>query len=130
MTGADSADPTSVVLRFNDGINARDIDGLAGLMPDDHSFVDSQGGVVSGKQACLDAWRGFFASFPDYRNVFDSLTARNDVVTAVGYSVCAKPGLAGPALWTATVRDGRIVQWRVYPDTPEVREQLAVQDGR
>lgn len=130
MTGTGSANPTPVAIRFNDSINGRDIDGLASLMSDDHTFIDSQGGVVSGKQACLDAWRGFFESFPDYRNVFASLTARDDVVTAVGHSVCSEPSLAGPALWTARIRDDKVVEWRVYADTPEVRERLGVQDGR
>ncbi|WP_406366233.1 nuclear transport factor 2 family protein [Streptomyces sp. NBC_01546] len=74
MTGEGSADPTALVVRFNDCINGRDIEGLARLMSDDHTFIDSEGGVVSGKRECLDAWRGFFESFPDYRNVFDSLT--------------------------------------------------------
>ncbi|MCX5612227.1 nuclear transport factor 2 family protein [Streptomyces sp. NBC_00047] len=129
MTGEGSADPTALVVRFNDCINGRDIEGLARLMSDDHTFIDSEGGVVSGKRECLDAWRGFFESFPDYRNVFDSLTAREGVVTVVGHAVCAEPSLAGPALWTARIRNGEVAEWRVYEDTPQVREQLAVQDA-
>jgi hypothetical protein len=75
------------------------------------------------------AWRGFFTSFPDYRNVFTSFTVRGDVVTIVGHSVCAEPSLAGPALWTATTRDGQVGEWRVYPDTPEVRAKLGAAEG-
>ncbi|MFD9332564.1 nuclear transport factor 2 family protein [Streptomyces sp. NPDC060065] len=130
MTDTGSANPTLVAIRFNDSINGRDTDGLASLMSDDHTFVDSQGAVVSGKRGCLDAWRGFFESFPDYRNVFASLAARDDVVTAVGHSVCSEPSLAGPALWTARIRNDKVVEWRVYADTPEVREQLGVQNGQ
>ncbi|WP_404961254.1 nuclear transport factor 2 family protein [Streptomyces sp. 147326] len=130
MTGADDAEPTSVVVRFNDCINRRDLGGLAGLMPPDHTFVDTRGAVVSGRESCLEAWRGFFASFPDYRNAFASLTAREDVVTVVGHSVCSEPGLEGPALWTARIRDGQVVEWRVHEDTPDVRRRLAVQEGR
>lgn len=122
MADEGSADPTAVVVRFNDCINGRDIGGLARLMSEDHTFIDSQGGVVLGKQGCLDAWRGFFDSFPDYRNVFDSLTARDDLVTVVGHSVCSEPSLAGPALWTARIRDGKVAEWHVYEDTPQVRE--------
>jgi hypothetical protein len=32
-------------------------------MTDTHCFVDSAGGMVEGKVACLDAWRGFFEGF-------------------------------------------------------------------
>jgi ketosteroid isomerase-like protein len=125
MKPRDGADPRSVVATFNDSINRRDLDGLAALMTDDHPFIDAQGTVVAGKRDCLSAWRGFFESFPDYRNVFTSLAVRGDVVTIVGYSVCAEPSLAGPALWTATIRGGRIAEWRVYPDTPDVCTTLA-----
>src|ERR687897_877365 len=114
-------DAVSVVGRFNDCINARDLDGLAGLMHIDHKFIDSAGSVVAGKQACLEAWQGFFASFPDYRNVIKSMTPHGDEVTMVGYSACAEPALAGPAIWTAMIRDGQVAQWRVDEDTPTVR---------
>ena len=59
-----------VVIAFNDAINTHDVDRLAALMTDDHRFIDSAGQVVDGKQACVEAWRGFFAAFPDYRNHF------------------------------------------------------------
>lgn len=110
MNGAAGADPVSVAGRFNDSINDRDIDGLASLMADDHTFVDTEGGVVSGRHACLEAWRGFFTAFPDYRNIFASFTMRGDVVTIVGHSLCSMPGLAGPALWTATISGGKVAE--------------------
>jgi ketosteroid isomerase-like protein len=119
-------DPTAVAARFNDSINRRDVDGLANLMSDDHRFVDTEANVVSGKQACLDAWRGFFDLFPDYRNVFTSLTANDDVVSIVGYSECADPSLAGPALWTARVRGETVTEWRVHTDTPDTRAKLGI----
>ena len=58
---ADAAE--SLVLAFNEAINARDIDQLISLMTDDHRFIDSAGAVVAGKPACAEAWRGFFAAF-------------------------------------------------------------------
>lgn len=119
-------DPTAVAARFNGYINRRDVDGLATLMSDDHRFIDSEATTVSGKHACLDAWRGFFDSFPDYRNVFTSLTARDDVVSIVGYSQCAEPSLAGPAIWTATIQGETVTEWRVYPDTADTRAILGV----
>ncbi|MER5935713.1 nuclear transport factor 2 family protein [Streptomyces sp. NPDC001928] len=110
-------DPTDVVHRFNAAINDRDLDGLASLMSDDHTLVDSEGGTVRGKRACLDAWRGFFAAFPDYRNTFTELTVRGDVVVVTGYSDCSRPELAGPALWTARVTGPLVREWRVTAET-------------
>lgn len=103
----------AVVAAFNDRINSRDPDGLAELMTGDHTFVDSAGGTVSGKRACVEAWRGFFASFPDYRNVFATTSVAGDTVVVTGHSECSEPALAGPALWRATVRDGLVARWQV-----------------
>jgi ketosteroid isomerase-like protein len=98
---------------FNDRINARDLDGLAALMTDDHTFVDAVGATVDGKPACVEAWRGFFAAFPDYRNVFASVVADGDTVTALGHSESSVPALDGPARWTATVRGAQVARWHV-----------------
>jgi ketosteroid isomerase-like protein len=108
----DSAE-AAVALRFNDSINARDLAGLSALMTDDHTFVDPAGERVEGKQACVEAWRGFFAAFPDYRNLFTGTTTDGDTVAITGYSECSVPELAGAARWTARVRDGKVAQWRV-----------------
>jgi ketosteroid isomerase-like protein len=119
-------DPQTIAVGFNDCINSRDIEGLASLMSDDHRFVDADGAVISGKANCVAAWRGFFEAFPDYRNVFASMVIRDDVVIIVGYSECAEPSLAGPAVWTATIREGAVVEWRVYEDTSDIRDRLGV----
>ena len=126
MASVPGTAPAAVAVRFNGSINRRDLDGLAKLMSDDHRFIDSEANTVSGKQTCLDAWRGFFDSFPDYRNVFTSLTATDDVVTIVGYSECAEPSLAGPAIWTAAIQGETVTEWRVYADSPETRARLGI----
>jgi ketosteroid isomerase-like protein len=119
-------DPESIIVRFNDRINGRDLDGLAGLMTDDHVFIDSAGGLVDGKQRCLAAWRGFFAAYPDYRNEFAAVLASDDMVAVTGRSVCSEPALDGPALWTAKIRDGLVYEWRVYEDTAETRARIGL----
>jgi ketosteroid isomerase-like protein len=71
-------DAEAIVRAFNNCINRRDLDGLAALMTDDHRLIDPTGNTVSGRQACLKAWDGFFLAFPDYRNNFDQIFARGD----------------------------------------------------
>jgi ketosteroid isomerase-like protein len=107
------SDARSVVTSFNDCINRRDLDGLTALMTDDHVFEDSAGAVVVGRAACTEAWREFFGAFSDYRNVFASVAADGDTVAVTGRSECSEPALAGPARWTATVRDGKVARWQV-----------------
>jgi ketosteroid isomerase-like protein len=109
-----STPETSVVEAFNAAINARDLPALTALMTEDHRFVDPGGQVVDGRASCTAAWRGFFLSFPDYRNVFTRLEAVGEgVVDVTGSSECSEPALSGPARWRAVVRAGRIAEWQV-----------------
>jgi uncharacterized protein (TIGR02246 family) len=114
MTTMDSFDIMMVALRFNEKINERNLEGLAELMTDDHTFIDSDGAITKGKDVMKEGWRKFFKGYPDYRNVFTSVTVQNDVVVIVGYSTCSHKLLDGPNIWTAKVRDGRVSEWRVY----------------
>ncbi len=108
------ADAVAVVEAFNDAINARDLAALSALMSDGHRFVDAAGASVDGKAACVEAWRGFLAAFPDYRNDFDDVRETDDgVVDVRGRSTCSVPELDGPAVWRAVVRDGHVDVWQV-----------------
>jgi len=110
----DSFDVMMAALRFNEKINLRDLDGLVALMTKDHTFIDSGGGITKGRDAMKEGWKKFFEEYPDYRNIFTSVTVQNDVVVMVGYSKCSFKPLDGPNIWTAKVRDGRVSEWRVY----------------
>jgi ketosteroid isomerase-like protein len=117
----------ATVLAFNEAITQRDVAALARLMTDDHTFIDSDENLVSGKEEVLGAWKGFFNAFPEYRNVWTAVLPSGDAVIALGHSVCAtEPELDGPAIWTASVRDDRVSTWRVYVDTPENRALLGI----
>jgi ketosteroid isomerase-like protein len=113
-------------LRFNDAITAQSVEALALLMSDDHRFVDSAGATVEGKAACLDAWRGFFDAFPDYRNELEDVASQGDAVVLRGRSICSDPRLDGPALWSARMEHGLLTEWRVHLDVPENRRALGV----
>ena len=125
MTG-----PAAIATRFNDRINAGDLDGLVELMTDDHRFVDTTGHVVSGRSACREAWRSFFAAFPSYRNEFETVEERAGTVLITGRSVCVdNADLDGPALWTAVVVGPAIAEWRVHDDTPDNRAGFGLPHG-
>jgi ketosteroid isomerase-like protein len=119
-------DPRALIVAFNEHINNRNLDGLAILMTDDHTFIDTAGHAIRGKSACLDAWRSFFKSFPDYRNIFDRLVVVDTTVVVVGRSSCSDVRLDGPALWVATASDDKLAEWRVYEDTPTNRCTLGI----
>jgi hypothetical protein len=118
----------SILTSFNDCINRRDIDGLSTLMTHDHVFIDFANNAISGKEQCVEAWKGFFRTFPDYCNHFERIFLVGSEAVIVGYSICSDIRLAGPALWTAKIVDGRIAEWRVYEDTGVNRALLGVRD--
>ncbi len=95
-------------------------------MSDDHTFIDSAGAVHSGKATLVEGWIDFFNSYPDYRNRFSTVESRYNLVLVIGYSTCSYEPLDGPALWTATVEDDLVTEWRVYLDTSENREKLGL----
>lgn len=45
----DSSKLMSIALKFNEKINQQDLEGLAELMTDDHTFIDNSGEITKGK---------------------------------------------------------------------------------
>jgi predicted SnoaL-like aldol condensation-catalyzing enzyme len=74
----------------------------------------------------LEGWAEFFDNYPDYRNVFSRVIAKDDLVIMVGHSECSEEILHGPALWTTKIREDLVAEWRVYEDTEENRELLDI----
>ncbi len=77
-------DVMMVALRFNEKINARDLEGLTVMMTPDHTFIDSSDKIHQGKAVMEKGWQDFFASYPDYQNIFTQVQVENDVVVMVG----------------------------------------------
>jgi ketosteroid isomerase-like protein len=122
----DAFDAMMVALRFNESINAGDLNGLVALMTPDHRFIDKTGHVEKGRDAMKEGWKRFFAAYPDYRNVFIRVQAEGPLVIMIGYSTCSYGPLDGAALWSARIREGRVVEWRVYEDTVQNRTRLGL----
>lgn len=68
-------------------------------------------------------WKVFFESYPDYKNVFEHATTKDDTVILTGYSTCSYDPLDGPAIWTAKISCEKVSEWRVYTDNEENRRE-------
>ena len=79
-------DPKLTVLQFNEYINKQDINGLSNLMTENHTFVDRTGKVDKGKESMTKGWIEFFGSFPDYKNNFNRVESRGNLVISIGYA--------------------------------------------
>jgi ketosteroid isomerase-like protein len=113
--------------QFVAAINAHDVAALKKFMSADHVFVDSLGNRVAGASSMEAGWRGYFAMCPDYWIRIDHVVADEGIVLAAGEAGGTIHGVAWrtPAAWKAVVRDGTLMEWRVFADNKPVYEILA-----
>jgi ketosteroid isomerase-like protein len=110
------------ILAFNERLNAHDVEGLTALMSEDHIFIDAHGNQISGREAMLTGWRGYFEWFPDYSIEITDVFADGENFALFGFaggSFRGKPSESWrlPAAWKASVKDGRVALWQVFADT-------------
>ena len=113
--------------RFVAAINRHEVEAVAALMDAEHVFVDSLGNRVQGAAAMQAGWRGYFAMCADYWIRVDQAIAEGGTVLAVGEAGGTIRGTAWktPAAWQAEIRDGKVLEWRVFADNKPVYEILA-----
>lgn len=118
---------SEVFERWVAAINAHDVSALAALMAANHTFVDSLGNRVDGARSMEAGWQGYFTMCPDYWIRVDQALAEGDTLLSAGEAGGTIDGESWriPAAWKAVIRDGRVVEWRVYADNKPVYEILA-----
>jgi ketosteroid isomerase-like protein len=121
-----SKDPKLTALQFNEYINNQDINGLSGLMTQDHTLIVREGDVVKGKESNTNAWIDFFNQFPDYNNFFTRVESKDNLVIIIGYAIWSKESSEDHVIWTAKIEDDLVAQWRIYEDTEENRKKLGI----
>ncbi|MFX1309193.1 MAG: hypothetical protein ACFE9M_08975 [Promethearchaeota archaeon] len=117
-------DPKLTALQFNEYINNQNIVGLTNLMTEDHIFIDRYdecfGDMVNG-------WKEFFANFPTYKNFFNRVESRENLVILIGYAKWSKDSVEEDhAIWTAKIENDLVAEWRIYQDTEENRKKLGL----
>ena len=114
-----------IVEAFIAAINHHDLPGIANLMTEDHTFVDSSGGIHSGRENMTAGWKQYFQMFPDYEIHVEKLLADAALVAVFGSAsgtyngkrgLVAANKIAMSAAWRAMVENGKITLWQVYAD--------------
>jgi ketosteroid isomerase-like protein len=124
--------PTAVVLSFLDCINRGDLEGLGALMTDDHCLVVLDETPLVGRDANLEAWNGYFTSFPDYVIYPRHVAATGRTVAVLGTTTGSHLGLPDDdemkldVIWLAETADAKLSLWRVAEDTPELRARVGI----
>jgi ketosteroid isomerase-like protein len=115
---------------FVRAINRQDIDALASLMTADHTFIDSLGNTVAGRDRMRSGWTGYFGMVPDYSISIEESYGDGDVVVLLGVAqgtYKSKDGLLQENRWhtpiavRARVEDGLVAEWHVYADNEPLR---------
>ncbi len=123
----DTMNPEEIFTMFVTAINRHDVQAQTALMAPDHVFIDSLGHRVKGAASMEAGWRGYFAECPEYSICADNVVAEDNVVLAVGEAGGSIDGVAWqtPAAWKALIREGKVMEWRVFADNKPVYEILA-----
>ncbi|MEO8209803.1 MAG: Type 1 glutamine amidotransferase-like domain-containing protein [bacterium] len=127
---AEQLDILKTVLSFVEKVNEQDVEGMAKLMSEDHTFIDSSGLMITGKKEMTEAWKGFFKWFPDYEITVLNTLITNDSVAMFGIAngtfdsndATEKDKFEIPAAWRAKVKDKLITEWQVCADNESVRD--------
>ena len=124
--------PIAAVVDFVHCVNHGDIDGLARLMTDDHTLRVFDEAPLVGREANVDAWRGYAQGFPDYTIYPERIAARDGQVAVLGRTTGSHLGLPDAEefqlslIWVAEVRDGLVRSWTLREDTPANRHAYAL----
>jgi len=123
-----STDPKLITLQFNEYINQQNVRGLTGLMTEDHRFIDRAGTVVSGKDSMTKTWVRFFELFPEYCNTFERVESHGNLVILHGYATWKKGDAPDHAIWTATIENDLVAEWRIYEDSEENKKKFNLKE--
>jgi hypothetical protein len=125
----------AVAVSFIDCINRTDIGGLAELMTDDHTLHVFDEPPLVGRAANIEAWRGYFAGFPDYVIHPRCLAEREGIVAILGHTTGSHLGLPDEEertttlIWLAAVVDGALTSWMLREDTSRARQDHGLVDA-
>ena len=101
-------------------------------MTDDHTLVVLDEPPLVGRNANREAWQGYFSSFPAYVIYPRHIAAAGTTVGVLGATTGSHLGLPDDeeleiaVIWVAEVDGGKLSQWRVADDTPELRAQVGI----
>jgi len=115
-------DPKLTVLLFNECINSQDISGLGKFMAEDVKLIMGNEVTQNNKEEAKSAWTQFFEMCPDYKNHFNRIESKEDIVCVVGFSTCSNKLVDGPALWRVKVENDLISEWQILEDNEDSRK--------
>jgi hypothetical protein len=106
-----------------EAINSANIEMLAGLMTEDHTFIDADGSEHSGYKKMRDGWQDYFSMVPDFKiKIHDHFERDNSVVligTAEGTfidkgEIKTENHWKVPAAWRVEISNNQVAIWQLF----------------
>jgi hypothetical protein len=101
-------------------------------MTDDHHLDVFDEAPLVGRDANIQAWRGYAQTFPRYVIYPEQIAALHGVVAVLGYTTGSHLGLADDQemirrlIWRAEVTAGRLSAWQLIEDTSHARDSYGL----
>ena len=83
--------------------------------------LDRDGNIRQSKQVMIRSWGKFFEMVPKYRNTFTRVESDENLVVILGYAYWSEEQPYDPVIWTATIVNDLVREWRIYADSEENR---------
>ena len=121
-----------VAFRFVECINRGDVEGLVSLMTPDHTFFDLEGEAYRGRETMRRGWTNYFEAYPHYMIHIHEFYDAQDRVIFVGSTTGSHLELPrriefkDNLIWIARLLADHVAEWRIYDETPELRNQLGI----
>ncbi len=119
-------------LRFVEALNAHDLGGLAALMTEDFSYIDSWREGVEGREKVLVGLERLFGSDPEFGVTVEQITYRAPNVLMAGRITSAQFGDKRRAVWRISCDGERLSQWQSWADggPPPMSRALSPREAR
>jgi DNA-binding PadR family transcriptional regulator len=127
-----SAPPVAVAVSFIECVNRRDLHQLGHLLTDDHELRVFGEPPLVGRQANIEAWRGYFESFPHYTIYPRAITEREGTVAVLGHTTGSHLGLADDEerrhtlIWLAVASRRELRSWTLVEDNRTTRQRFGL----
>ena len=112
-----------IALLFVEAINSANIEMLAGLMTEDHTFIDADGSEHSGYQKMRDGWQDYFSLVPDFEIKIHDHFERDNSVMLIGTAegtfidngeIKAENHWKVPAAWRVKISNNQVAIWQLF----------------
>lgn len=119
--------PAALGLSFVDCINRQDVGGLGALMSADHRLQVFDEDPLVGREANINAWRGYFESFPRYVIHPHRIAERGDIVAILGHTTGSHLALPDEEerkltlIWLVETASGAVTRWTLVEDSSRNR---------